>query len=279
MDFTNLSYYILCIIFFTSIICLFMYTNLHTYYHSFIITLVIYILFMIMIVQYSMKTWRPIDFTKEPTIFSWLFIKGFTNINSNQIFLIFTIIIIILKIVFVSMMIDLLSYGHKQLKNYTMSNKRYSFNEKDRDTTNNFSNYKDLSYSSFAILLIQFIIHLFAMTLKKDSETQLTSNNTQTDNKQKEYLENLCNYMKIANIVNICIILLVQFPIIVSEIYYSNTLHRIKERGNMLYDVSNAKSNNIPIVNTPNRDLTALSYSKSQLPINYTNYFGFANRW
>ena len=251
MDYANSSYYILCMIFFISIVVLWNYININSYYHSFIITLVIYILSMALVAQYIMKSWTPINLTNCSSIFSWCFITNFVYENSIQILMLLIIISILIKIVFVSMMIDLLLYGRGQLK-HTKSNNNYTFNTD--DIKNAIEAYTSISYLSYVIVILNFIFLLFL--------------NSYDDAVQKKSGTSL-----------LIPLYLVPIAFVIIEVYYSNTLHKIKEHGNMLYDVSKATPHPANVATPVNKDLNALSYSKSQLPINYTNYFGWANRW
>ena len=251
MDYANSSYYILCMIFFISIVVLWNYININSYYHSFIITLVIYILSMALVAQYIMKSWTPIYFPNCSSIFSWCFIKDFVDENSIQILMLLIITSILIKIVFVSMMIDLLLYGRGQLK-HTKSNNNYTFNTD--DIKNAIEVYTSISYLSYVIVILNFIFLLllnsYNYAVQKKSGTSL-----------------------------LIPLYLVPIAFLIIEVYCSNTLHKVKEHGNMLYDVSKATPHPANVATPVNKDLNALSYSKSQLPTNYTNYFGWANRW
>ena len=251
MDYANSSYYILCMIFFISIVVLWHYININSYYHSFIITLVIYILSMTLVAQYMMKSWTPINLTNCPSIFSSCFIGNFLYENSIQILMLLIITSIFIKIISVSMMIDLLLYGRRQLE-YTKSNNNYTFNTD--DIKNTIETYTVISYVSYVVILLYIILLLYL--------------NSYNDVVQKKSGTTLLIPLYLGPI-----------AYVITEVYYSNTLHKVKEHGNMLYDVSKATPAPANVATPVNKDLNALSYSKSQLPTNYTNYFGWANRW
>jgi hypothetical protein len=206
---------------------------------------------MALVAQYIMKSWTPIYFPNCSSIFSWCFIKDFVDENSIQILMLLIITSILIKIVFVSMMIDLLLYGRGQLK-HTKSNNNYTFNTD--DIKNAIEVYTSISYLSYVIVILNFIFLLLL--------------NSYNDAVQKKSGTSL-----------LIPLYLVPIAFLIIEVYCSNTLHKVKEHGNMLYDVSKATPHPANVATPVNKDLNALSYSKSQLPTNYTNYFGWANRW
>jgi len=159
------------------------------------------------------------------------------------------ILFILLKIVFVSMIVDLLLYGRGQLK-HVNSNNNYSFNAS--DITTSFSLYEIFSFITFAFLIIFFINHI----------------SIGNDPLKLQHYTFFLLFSLFTIIPTICV-----------EIYYSNNLHRIKDHGNMLYNVTEATPPPNTAINSNNQNLNALSYSTSQLSTNYANYFGWANRW
>jgi len=190
-----LDNHFLNIVFIITIVLIYVYINIYSYYHSFIITLVIYLLFIITVIKFVFKS----------TNIEFIFGDRTEITNFSYLELVLAILItIILKIVFLSLVIDVLIYGRSQLIHYNAKNNY----DMDNETKTKFYYYILFSTITSIVLFTCFSLLVF---FKNNSHY-----------KTKGYLFPL-------------FILGLVSGMLVLEFIYSNYIHNIKKAGNKLY--------------------------------------------
>lgn len=231
-----LDNHFLNIVFIITIVLIYVYINIYSYYHSFIITFIIYFLFIITVIKFVFKG------TNSGFIFGdRTDTTNFYKIISYLALVFAILIVIILKIVFLSLIIDVLIYGRSQLIHYNAKNNY----DMDNETKNNFYYYILFSTITSIVLFTCFSLLVFFKNYGAYVQQYET----------KGYLFTL-------------FILGLVLGMLILEFIYSNYIHNTKKVGNKLYVISQEVMNASTITKPPIDD-KMLSYSKYQIPYQY----------